>query len=100
MRGKLRVVLLIAAGLAALACLGIGLLYLLPALLLLAAFSFGCFPGEAALLAHGGARRARRRPAVLSLGSTGRAPHVLGPLGAALLAFKRATRPPPSPTLV
>lgn len=100
MRSKLRVALPIAAGLVALACLGTGLLYLLPALLLVAVFVCGVFPGEEALLAHGGARRSVRPPVVSSLGSAGRTPHATGPLGAALLAFKRATRPPPSPALV
>jgi hypothetical protein len=67
------------------------LLWLLPLALLFAALALGRYPGERALL--------RRRPmprgrAPRALGNAGRPPHA-DPAAAAVLAFKRAVRPPP-----
>ncbi len=96
MSGNVRIALLLAAGVTLLAGASTGLLFVLPVALLVAALALGRYPGERVLLAHrrGGAP-ARRPPAVRALGSAGRSPHTLTPLGTALLAFHRAVRPPP-----
>jgi len=94
---RLRIAVVIGAALAALAYGDGALLFVLPALLLMAVLAVGCFPGERKVLAR--RRRAatdRRRVVPRTLGSPGRTPHSICPAGTALLAFKRAVRPPPS----
>jgi hypothetical protein len=95
MQGKARVTVAVVSVLAALACLS-GLLFMLPAVLLVAVLLLGRFPGERRLLARRTRARDRNVLVPRTLGSRGRPPHVIGPVGAALLAFGRAVRPPPS----
>jgi hypothetical protein len=73
-----------------------GLLWLVPLALVFAALAAGQYPGERALL------RRRVAPAVRApraLGSRGRRPHAVVAFGTAVLAFKRAVRPPPVASL-
>jgi hypothetical protein len=94
----MRTAVLMVALLAVAAGLSAGLLFILPAALIVVMLALGCYPGEHALAALDKTVRVRRRPVLLA-GSCGeRAPRVVVPLGAALLAFKRAVRPPPSLT--
>jgi hypothetical protein len=73
-----------------------GLLGLLPVVVLLALLASGRYPGERVLLARRrGSRPRRPRRAARRLGSRGRMTDAFGPSGTALLAFKRAVRPPP-----
>lgn len=92
---------MVVALLVALAVLSHGglLLYALPAILLVAVFKLGLFPGERAIVARRAARPAGRVRVPRALGSAGRQPHASSPTGTALLAFNRAVRPPPASLL-
>jgi len=97
MRGNVRIALLMVAGIVVLAGATTGLLFILPAAVLVAGLALGYYPGERVLLSRRRDRPVRHRPGTArTLGSTDRAPHALGPLGTALLAFHRAVRPPPA----
>jgi hypothetical protein len=97
MRVNARVAILAFAALLVLANPSAGLLFMLPAALLVALFALGRYPGERGAIArYRAARRAVRRIAPRRLGSPGRAPHSITPAGSAVLAFKRAVRPPPA----
>lgn len=101
MKRNVRIALLMLSGLIALAGASTGLLFVVPAALLVAGLALGYYPGERVLLAHRRGDLVRRRPlAARAMDSTGRPPHALAPLGSALLAFHRAVRPPPAPAVV
>jgi hypothetical protein len=79
--------------------LGEALAYMLPPLLLLAAFVLRRYPGERTLLALMRPRhRSRLRDGTAPLAPR-RGPRVVGPRGGELLARRLAVRPPPRPAL-
>ena len=97
MRVDVRIAFLTFAALPALAHPGASVLFAAPFALLIALFALGRFPGERKVLArYRAARHVRGRRAPRRLGSSGRAPYRVTPCGSALLAFKRAVRPPPA----
>ena len=74
---------------------GIPLLALLPAIALLGCLSFGRVPGEAAVLRLYARRQRRRVRAPRSLPASRARITAIAPRGTALLALRRAVRPPP-----
>jgi hypothetical protein len=97
--GACALIVLAAALLGKLPELAQALVYLLPALLLLAAVALRRYPGERTLLALIGTRphrpRRRRQPTRLP----DRRPRAMLPRGARLIAFSLAVRPPPLRTV-